>query len=191
MVYVVLVFEMLRLWLSPDAMQIDRLNTLAVMMGFEFIMIHSGVFMSVMPRKISLFFLIPFYSTFAFAMNTMVSGNTILWLYFGVVLLRMRFAFSNPSPHQKQRAILVSICAALLYFLLLVFMVLIADLIPKFGLTNTFLNESGYRDSLKSGGVFLDMPHVPMAMGVIYFTLIAFMEAKFYGLLKFHNKKSI
>jgi len=97
MVYVVLVFEMLRLWLSPDAMQIDRLNTLAVMMGFEFIMIHSGVFMSVMPRKISLFFLIPFYSTFAFAMNTMVSGNTILWLYFGVVLLRMRFAFSNPS----------------------------------------------------------------------------------------------
>jgi len=167
---------MARYWISPDPENTDRLLTLAVMMGFEFIMVHSGVFMAVMPKKVSLFFLIPAYSLFALAMNSMVPGNSILWLYFGVVLVRMRFAFSNPKGPELQAATTTSLCAVLIYFILLVIFALGAEAIPRLGLTDTFLIESGYRASITTGGLFIDTPHVPMAMGVVYFTLLAFLE---------------
>ncbi len=176
LIYALLVFEMGRYWIAPDPNNTDRLQTLAVMMVFEFIMVHSGVFMAVMPKKISLLFFVPVYGVFALAMNTMAPGNTILWIYLSVVFVRMRFAFSNPKGSEPQIAITISLCAVLIYFALLVSFILNAHLVPKIGLTDQFLLESGYKDSITTGGLLTDMPQVSMAMGVVYFSLLALIE---------------
>lgn len=182
--YAVLVFEMTRLWVMPETTDVERIQTLAVMMGFEFIMVHSGVFMAVFPRKMALFIFVPVYALFAFAMNSMAPGNTILWLYFAVVFFRMRFAFSDPKSKEKDQAMLISLAAVMTYFFLVLGFAMGSNHVPKLGLTDQFLLQSGYRESVKAGGIFLDTPNVPLAMGVVYFSLIAFFEAKIYGLFK-------
>jgi len=167
---------MARFWIAPDAGNTDRLQTLAAIMALEFIMVHSGVFMAVMPRKISLFLLVPFYGLFAWAMSSAVPGNTILWIYFGVVLLRMRFAFSEPDSPEKNAAIFISCLAVIVYFVLVFIFAFGSHFIPQLGLTESFLIDSGYRAQITSGGLFIDSPHVPLAMGVVYFAVLALIE---------------
>ncbi len=188
--YAVLIFEMARLWIAPDISDIERIQTLAVMMAFEFIMVHSGVFMAVFPRKMSLFIFVPFYASFAFAMNAMAPGNTILWLYFAVVFFRMRFAFSDPNSEDKDRAMGMSLAAVTTYFFLVLGFAIGNEAVPELGLTEQFLIESGYRDTLEGGGIFVDTPNVPMALGIVYFSLIALWEIKIFRLFKPQVKTS-
>jgi len=46
----------------------------------------------------------------------------------------------------------------------------------QLGLTESFLIDSGYRAQITSGGLFIDSPHVPLAMGVVYFAVLALIE---------------
>lgn len=184
LIYGALIYEMWRLWSAPNPDDIDRILTLAVMMGFEFIMVHSGVFMSVFPRKMSLFIFVPFYGLFALAFNTMTPGNEILFLYLGVVFIRMRFAFSNPIEQEKGANMGMSLIAVLLYFFLIMGFAIGSDHIPELGLTPEFLKATGYLNEDTIGGIFTEMPQVPMAMGIVYFALLALAEIKIYKLLK-------
>ena len=183
LIYAALIYEMLRLWIAPTADDTARILTLAVMMGFEFIMVHSGVFMAVFPRKISLFIFVPIYGLFAWSFNSMVPGNEILYLYLGVVFVRMRFAFSNATEKEKSMNMLMSLIAVMSYFFLILIFAFNSERIPKMGLTPEFLESSGYLKDVAVGGIFTDMPNVPLAMGVIYFTLLAYSEIKIYKLL--------
>ena len=176
---VFIAFQFFLLWMHPQISDVDKIATLSALMLFEFVMVHSGVFMAVMPKKLSLYILIPFYGVFAWAFNHMVDDNLILIAYAMVILNRMRFAFSDVSKEIRNRAILRSVLSALIYFLLFFPAVLASAYIPKFGLNEAFIQASGYGISNNTGGIFVEFPHASMAFGVAYYCLLAIMESRF------------
>lgn len=172
-------YQFFALWHHPQIDDTGRLATLSVMMLFEFVMVHSGVFMALMPKKLSLYMLFPIYGLFALAINSMAENNMVLVAYLMVVFNRMRFAFSDVPKKIRNRALSTSVISALIYFFMLFFFLLGADYIPKLGLTDEFLKITGYGRSIYTEGAFVEIPHAIMAFGTSYYSSLALMEALF------------
>jgi len=169
--------QFLAVWVSPRWDQATQIETLAVLMGFEFIMVHSGVFMAVFPKKFSLFIFFPVYGLFAVAFALMIDDwHIIAFTYLFAIFNRMRFAFADVPQHIKSRNMLTSILAVVIYFFLVMFVAFAADLIPTFGLTDAYLNASGYKENLDAGGLFLDEPQTAICLGVLYYGVLALVE---------------
>jgi hypothetical protein len=146
-------------------------------MGFEFIMVHSGVFMSMIGRSWKGWLLfICFYGVFALIFNTMVNGNQILILYGIVVLNRMLPNILYPDKTDGKKKAAISSFYAMVYILLLLLVVFSSSHISKMGLTDDFLETSGYSNLNLAGGLFSDEPHVPMCFGVLYYLALTFVE---------------
>lgn len=158
-------------WMHPELHPVSLVNDLAILMAFEFIMVHSGVFMAIMPKKWSLFIFFPIYGLFALAFNESVVNTNILYIYLLTVLNRMRFAFSNVSPKVRGIQIGKSVGRAIFYFFLIMAVCFGNALIPRFGLTKEFLEKSHYFQTVKSSGLFIEKPYVPICMGFIYYSL--------------------
>ncbi|MFR5958948.1 MAG: hypothetical protein ACLUHA_04915 [Bacteroides stercoris] len=120
-----------------------KVYSLAILMAFEFVMVHSGLFMAAMPLKASIRLFIPLYGLFAFAFgHSMREGDyTIIILYLATVLNRMRFAFFNVSKSVKQRVVRQSMIALAVYFVLTVSVVCAESVIPSFSLEQLFPNR--------------------------------------------------
>ncbi|MFH6992933.1 hypothetical protein [Flavobacterium sp. FlaQc-48] len=161
----------LMVWMHPEEHDVSLINDLAVLMAFEFIMVHSGVFMAVMPKKLSLLVFFPMYGLFAYGFNHSVVNTNIFYIYLLTVLNRMRFAFSDVSPEIRAIQIGKSVAKAMFYFFLIFAVAFGNALIPKFGLTEDFLEKSHYFDTVKSSGLFIEKPYVPICMGFIYYSL--------------------
>jgi len=144
---------------------------MVILMGFEFFMVHSGFSMAVMPRKISLLVFFPAYGLFAFCLNTMMPDNTIMWIYLGVVLNRMRFAFHHNSAEVMQQAQSYSVYAAAVYFITMIGSVVMSSNISRMGLTPEFLAASNYDPPI--GGFFKQQPQIAMCAGVCYYVMLA------------------
>ncbi len=174
----VIAYQFYAIWTAPTTNEASKIFTLGTLMAFEFILVHSGVFMAVMPKKISLFVLFPIYGLFALCFNYFITDNTILFVYLAVIFNRMRFAFSDVSKAIKQRAIFTSVFAAAGYFFLIMAVVFLSNHIPELGLTPDFLQLAGY-DEVKgdSGGVFIDTPHIAICFGMLYYGMLAIIEA--------------
>jgi len=170
-------YQFFTLWTNPQLSDATKISDLAILMAFEFVMVHSGVFMAVMPRKITLYVLVPIYALFALAFNMSVSNNTILILYLMVVFNRMRYAFSDVSKAVKSRTIFISVLAAIIYFVLIFVMMFNMNSLPEYGLNANFLEASGYNAAKTSSGVFADAPHTAIAFGFIYYSILAIIEA--------------
>lgn len=161
----------LMVWTHPEEHNVSLINDLAVLMAFEFIMVHSGVFMAVMPKKLSLFVFFPMYGLFAYGFNHSVVNTNIFYIYLLTVLNRMRFAFSDVSPEVRALQIGKSVAKAMFYFFLIFAVSFGNEIIPKFGLTDEFLEKSHYFDTVKSSGLFIEKPYVPISMGFIYYSM--------------------
>lgn len=161
----------LMVWMHPEEHNVSLINDLAVLMAFEFIMVHSGVFMAVMPKKLSLFVFFPMYGLFALAFHHSVINTNILYIYLLTVLNRMRFAFSDVSPEIRALQIGKSVSKAIFYFFLIFAVCFGNGIIPKLGLTDEFLEKSKYFENVKSGGLFIEKPYVPICMGFIYYSV--------------------
>lgn len=170
-----LAYQFYMIWTSPAISDANKIADYAVLMGFEFVMVHSGVFMAVMPKKISLYVLLPVYGLFALAMNSFVSDNSVLIIYGIVVFNRMRFAFSDVSKKIQQKAIFNSVLAVLVYFVLVFVVAFNNEHIPLFGLTKEFLAEINYYENLKTGGLLLDEPQTAFSLGFLYYTILALL----------------
>ncbi|WP_335966758.1 hypothetical protein [Galbibacter sp. PAP.153] len=177
-----IVYQFLQLWFFPQLNQAEKIYSMSSLMAFEFVLVHSGVFMALMPKKWSLIVFVPFYGLFAYAFNKSMPNNVILITYMFVILNRMRFAFFNVDKKLKDRTILFSIIALIAYFVLLFIVAFSSKILPPFGLTNEFLNTSGYNElknsSGGSGGLFLDAPQTGLLMGVLYYSVLTIIEAK-------------
>ena len=164
-------YVFLMVWMHPELHPVSLINDLAILMAFEFIMVHSGVFMAVMPKKWSLFVFFPLYATFAYAFNESVVNTNILYIYLLTVLNRMRFAFSNVSEKVRIAQMGKSALKAIFYFFLILAVCIANNIIPPFGLTEEFLENSGYFQTVKSSGLFIEKPFVPICMGFIYYSV--------------------
>ena len=187
--YAVLIFEYISLWRDPALADAERIATLTMVVVFEFVLAHSGVFMAVFPKRIALFVFVPFYGMFAYALNASVPGNSIAILYLGVVLMRMRFIFSAPSDDVKLRAVGLSFFSVFLVMACLIGFSAGADNIPKLGLDEAYLSAVDFENIRDGSGDFERSPHAAMAMGATYFTLLALLEIWINGLLKPRNRQ--
>ena len=135
--------QYLYLWLFAGPDDAYKVYSLAILMAFEFVMVHSGLFMAAMPLKASIRLFIPLYGLFAFAFgHSMREGDyTIIILYLATVLNRMRFAFFNVSKSVKQRVVRQSMIALAVYFVLTVSVVCAESVIPSFSLGTAFPNR--------------------------------------------------
>jgi len=172
--YIGLIAALFWFWLHPSGTAAERINTIEIMFIFEFLMVHSGTMMAVMPRRLSLFVLIPFYGLFAWALSTAAPSSGFLWVYFGIVFLRMRFAFANTSRGEKVINIAVSISGVVIYFAAIIITALSASKLPRLGLTDEFLEEAGYQPEITEA--VLNTAHHFVALMIIYFTLIMIAE---------------
>lgn len=173
----IVAFQFLTIWYQPKYSDIDKIASMATLMAFEFILVHSGVFMAVMPKKIALYILVPLYSLFAYAFSTSTSSNTLLIIYGCVVLNRMRFAFSNVNDLLKTKTILISGLAAIAYVFLIVICVFTNGIFGELGLNEAFLNDSDYFKYITAKGVFIETPHIAIAFGFFYYCTLSIIEA--------------
>lgn len=163
-------FKYYMLWSQPQIGDATSIFQMAGLMGFEFVMIHSGVFMAVMPKWLSLIIFVPFYGLFAWAFNKIIGGdNLVTYIYMTAVFNRMRFAFFNVSEDLKQKQIGRSVFAAMFYFFLVFGVVLCVPLIPDLGLNEANLVRIGYAEAKTHGGLFLDQPKTAICLGTLYY----------------------
>ncbi|GAB5473361.1 MAG: hypothetical protein Mars2KO_14600 [Maribacter sp.] len=174
---VLIAFQFYLIWRDPGLNDAPKIATMSLLMGFEFIMVHSGVFMSAMPKKISLFVLIPFYGLFALAFNLAAQDNLVLIIYLVVVFNRMRFAFANVPKEIKAQNILKSVLAALTYFVLIFPFAFGAEYVPEWGMTPEKMELIGYPGDTSASGLLIEMPHVAIAFGCAYYCILAIIEA--------------
>ncbi|GIJ96724.1 hypothetical protein CAPN001_12930 [Capnocytophaga stomatis] len=162
-------------WIYADISDAYKVYSLAMLIIFEFIMVHSGIFMTLIPAKYSLLLFFPFYGIFALVFNLSLNlgDNQILILYLVTVFHRMRFAFFNTDKDIKNRLIVFSVLAALAYFLLTFFCLIFSPILPYFALDEFFFNSDTYQSIKKMKGAFVDTPHEAIAFGFLYYLALA------------------
>ena len=172
--------QYLYLWLFAGPDDAYKVYSLAILMAFEFVMVHSGLFMAAMPLKASIRLFIPLYGLFAFAFgHSMREGDyTIIILYLATVLNRMRFAFFNVSKSVKQRVVRQSMIALAVYFVLTVSVVCAESVIPSFSLGAAFSESASYTREVRAGGLFVEKPYVPICLGFLYYSVLSFFNFK-------------
>ena len=163
----------------PAPADAGRISQMAILMGFEFFLVLSGVSMAVMPRKVSLLVFFPAYGLFAFCLNALMPDNSIMWLYLGVVLNRMRFAFHHNSPEVVQQALSYSFYAATVYGVSWVGVAVLSPIIPRMGLTPEFLAAANYHPPI--GGIFTRQPQTAMCAGVFYYVMLTLRSCVTFG----------
>ena len=205
---IVLIYTFLRLWICPQVSDLEMIINLTVLMIFEFVMVHSGVFMSILGRswKGWLFFIV-FYGLFALAFNAIVSGNQIIVLYGAVVLNRMLpNILRKPEKNEivisglfdknvkktgdlePSKELMMSALYAMIYFFLLLIIVFCSSYVPQFGLTKEFLEAANYSKLNTIGGDFSDKPYVFMCFGVLYYLMLTLIDV---AMIKHNVKKGL
>ena len=110
----------------------------------------------------------------------MVSDNSIMYLYLGVVLNRMRFAFFNVDKETKRQNILWSVYTCLIYVFLFVGVNVLSEIVPELGLTPAFLDKAAYNPSGK--GTMIDEPKITMCIGFLYYIMLALSNVVIFGM---------
>jgi hypothetical protein len=176
---ILLVYTFLSLWIHPQVGDIEMIFNLSILISFEFVMAHSGVFMSVLGRswKTWLFFIV-FYGLFALVFNAMVSDNQILILYALVVMNRMLPKILNKEKTDKTKEMGMSAIYAMIYFASLMITVLASSHIPQLGLTKDFF-EAANSQTNRYGGLFINEPHVPICLGALYYLMLTLVDVLF------------
>lgn len=170
-------FQFYRIWQNPVLGDTPKIITMGILIIFESIMVHSGLLMSGLPKKVSLYGLIPFYGLFALVFSAAAQDPIILIIYLLVVFNRMRFAFSDVSKVLKRKNFRKSILVAFAYFGLLFFVVFGTEHIPTWGMTVNTLKEIGYPGDSQAAELLFDNPHVAIGFGFTYYCLLAIIEA--------------
>ncbi len=167
--YSFLIYEIWSIWHEPALVSHSVILSIAVLMAFEFILVHSGVFMSFFTERKAWLFFAVFYGLFAFAFNAAMPNNILLYVYAMVVFTRMSVLLFDPSEEQVWQARKSSMVAVVLYMLSIMAVVIDDNLIPDFGLTQRYLAESGYLASLNVKGIFPEIPKTAFAASLIYY----------------------
>lgn len=172
------IYTFLRVWIHPQIDDAEMIFSLIVLVFFEFILVHSGVFMTAFGKSWKAWlFLIVFYGLFALAFNAIVKDNQILILYSAVVLNRMLPKLLNKEKNDSRKELGASVGYAMIYIVLIIIVALGSDIIPQFGLTPEFLETANY-DDIKSriNGDIIDMPHAIICFGIVYYLALTFID---------------
>lgn len=160
-------------WFYPENYSAEIIFNLTVVLIFEFIMIHSGAFMSIFKNTLLLLAIALFYGFFVFLFNKLTIGHApiILYLYGTTVANRILFGVSSRSIQERQGNILTSIFMAINFMFCIFITLLCSFIIPYGGLTPEYLKSINYLDKITIGGGFPEQPHIAFAFGSLYFSM--------------------
>ena len=172
-------YMFLSFWLFPQIENIELIYNFIILLMFECIMIHTRLFMSIVGRSWSdwLYGLV-FFGLFAVGFNSIVSGYQILIIYGALVLNRMLSGLLNRGKIDKRQEEIMSIVYFTVYLILIVLVAIVSAFIPEFGLTEDFLEVANYESVKRLDAKFelIDMPHVTMCFGVLYYIALTFID---------------
>ena len=178
--HVCIAYLFFQIWATPSESDVDKIYALTTLILFEFIMVHSGILMAAFPPKFSIFIFFPFYGLFAWCFNQLVPDNSIMYLYLGVVLNRMRFAFFNADKETKRQNILWSVYACSIYIVLFLSVHVLSGKVPELGLTPDFLDRAAYSPS--GIGAMYNEPKIAMCIGMLYYIMLALFNVAMFGI---------
>ena len=168
-------------WIYPENYNAEIIFNLTIILIFEFIMIHSGAFMSIFKNIFLLLAITLFYGVFVLFFNKLIIGDSpiILYLYGTTVLNRILFGISSQSMQERLDNALNSGLMAINFMFSIVITLLISFIIPYGGLTPDYLKSINYLDKITIGGGFPEQPHIAFAFGVLYFSIPIIMSIFF------------
>lgn len=160
-------------WFFPEYYDVALIYNLTLILIFEFILVHSGVFMSITNNIKVLIGFALLYGLFAFAFNYSVLGDSplILYLYSFTILNRILYGFSSLTDEERKENLGNSAMMAVNFMFCIVLVVIVSSLVPYGGLTPNYLSSIDYYNTIPHGGEFPEKPHVAFAFGVLYFGL--------------------
>ncbi|HGN1706963.1 TPA: hypothetical protein ACKRTE_002858 [Providencia rettgeri] len=179
----------LSVWFFPEYYTVEIIYNLTLILLFEFILVHSGVFMAAFRDWRVLMLFAFFYGLFALAINMAVLGDSplILYLYSATVANRMIFGLTSRTEQERGENLLYSALMALNFMLCIFSVVILSFLVPYGGLTPEYLSSINYYYSISSGGEFPEKPHVAFAFGVLYFAMPIFIPCLMKVLRRGHS----
>ena len=181
-----LIYKFLTLWTNPQVEDIDMIFNLIVLLMFEFFLIPTGMFIILARRSfLNWLFGSIFFGTFALAFNSLVKGNFILIIFVAMVLNRILFLIFNRAQTDRNKEMNKMLLIFLMYFGLVVLVAITAYFIPRFGLTETFLVSTNYMHDIDWEFEMLNMPHISMCFGILYYLALTIVE-----IVSFVNKKN-
>lgn len=170
------------LWLFAGPDDAYKVYSLAILMAFEFVMVHSGFLWQLCRSRLQYGCLFRCMDFLHSQLGIQCGGDyTIIILYLATVLNRMRFAFFNVSKSVKQRVVKQSMIALAVYFVLTVSVVCAESVIPSFSLGAAFSESASYTREVRAGGLFVEKPYVPICLGFLYYSVLSFLISKLYG----------
>ncbi|MGA3698287.1 hypothetical protein ACPAVH_20730 [Enterobacteriaceae bacterium TYF_5] len=160
-------------WCYPALFSVQTIYNLTVIFIFEFILVHSGLFMAVLARTKLIFVLIPVYSVFAFMINSFVMGdeNIVLWLYAVIVANRLIGSYQAKSREAWNKNVLNSAYMTLNFLFCIFLIAMIRFIVPYGGLTPEYLDKVNYLNLIASHSEYFNAPHVGMALGTLLYTI--------------------
>jgi len=181
-----LIYKFITLWTNPQVDDFDMIFNLIVLLIFEFFLIPTGMFVIIAGRSfINWLFGSIFFGTFALLFNSLVKGNFILIIFVAMVLNRILFLIFNRAQTDRNKEMNKMLLIFLMYFGLVVLVAITAYFIPRFGLTESFLDTTNYMDDIDWEFELFDMPHISMCFGILYYLALTIIE-----IVSFVNKKN-
>lgn len=158
-------------WWFPEHFSVQTIYNLTVLFLFEFILVHSGVFMAAFARTKLVFALIPFYGIFALIINSMIMGdeNLIIWLYAVIVANRIISGYQVKTKEEMGKNLFYSALLVLNFMLCLFSVMIFRFLVPYGGLTPQYLNEINYLYLIPQHSDYFNVPHIGMAYGTLFY----------------------
>lgn len=150
------------------------------LMILEFVVLHSGAFMSAIgnnktaqPGWRFLLGLLCFYTLIVWAFAETTDSDSLLFIFAGIIISRL-VALALDRDHARQQMMKRSSCGIVFY--ILVAFASIAVPVPEMGLTSEVLAEV-YPG--RGGGLWERQPQLPLVGGAVYFALMGIAELKF------------
>ena len=170
-------------WVSPSQFSPEFIHSLEIILVFEFVLVHSGLFMSLGIYSVLIFF--PFYFLFAWAFNHILADNTIMYIYLLTIFNRLLMGIEVSKRKNNNPAIRAFYRCFATYFPILIGTIALSKLLPDFGLTVDIQNEIKESMAIKSkGDITLKML---ISCGFFYYLLLIFWELYFND----KNKESV
>jgi len=80
------------------------------------------------------------------------------------------------TREKNDKVPIVSALNCMIYFGIMFIVVICSFFIPRFGLTEEFLEATNYSDTMSIGGILTEMPETTMCFGVLYYLSLTLME---------------
>jgi hypothetical protein len=178
--YLYMSFLYLSLWISPQVSDVKEIQIYSLLMELEFFAIFSGLFLFMRPKKLwgLLIGILPML-LFAWGLSKSSQVYEVFYIYLFTLFNRLRFAFSNTNEEFGLIVFKRNFLAMPIYLSLIGGMgfVSVFGLIPQLGLTDNFLENSGY-NSIEGSTGWLDKPQENLCFGVLYYLMLAVLDYK-------------